>query len=281
MHKSNKYTPLIVSSLYTKYYQDLANNTKNKNLNMYLCKDNKIHIRLKQYNKKEKISGFEQKLTFLITFILQDEILSQTNLYLSQLKENKNNSSGIEWDDFITMFINNSANIKELDRLLKTCILNYKGLLILKRHLGGSNIEMEIKEKSLFITSSFSNLDKAAYNSLLNLLTLTGGTPCFVNESLFRNSMMVSNSSIEKFLYYFNLNSIYSYLFNEAIELEIKPLEPYSVDRKFYSRLKRKQLTIQNKKIKLSKNNLNTDILPIVDIDEKRKLSLKSLWKLS
>jgi len=36
----------------------------------YLCKDNYVHIRLKNYgNKKEVISGFESKLTLLVTYL--------------------------------------------------------------------------------------------------------------------------------------------------------------------------------------------------------------------
>lgn len=62
----------------------------NKNAK-YTCSDNKVHIRLKDYNKPQEIKGFEDKLTYLITYIFVsmkynsiDELMS--SMYLVEIE---------------------------------------------------------------------------------------------------------------------------------------------------------------------------------------------------
>lgn len=49
-----------------------TNNSKelNKNLDKYICFDNKIHIRFKDFNAEEFIVGFEKKLTYLLSYLI-------------------------------------------------------------------------------------------------------------------------------------------------------------------------------------------------------------------
>jgi len=39
-------------------------------LDKYLCFDNKIHVRFKDFNKEEFIIGFEKKLTYLLSYLI-------------------------------------------------------------------------------------------------------------------------------------------------------------------------------------------------------------------
>lgn len=49
-----------------------TNNSKNiiDNLDKYICSDNKIHIRFRDFNKEEFLIGFEKKLTYLLAYLL-------------------------------------------------------------------------------------------------------------------------------------------------------------------------------------------------------------------
>ena len=58
---------LTCSVLYTPSKNDLAIDSDNLK---YLCRDNKIHIRFRDYNKKQVIRGFESKLTYLLTYLM-------------------------------------------------------------------------------------------------------------------------------------------------------------------------------------------------------------------
>lgn len=45
-------------------------NRKTDNSLNYICSDNRIHIRFKDYNKEEMVVGFEKKLTYLFTYLI-------------------------------------------------------------------------------------------------------------------------------------------------------------------------------------------------------------------
>ena len=58
---------LTCSILYTPSVSRIKTNIDNLK---YICRDNKIHIRFKDYNKKQVIKGVEAKLTYLITYLM-------------------------------------------------------------------------------------------------------------------------------------------------------------------------------------------------------------------
>ena len=50
--------------------------TTNAGVN-YVCSDNKIHIRFRDFNKPQVISGFERKLTYLMTYLMNYSFVSE------------------------------------------------------------------------------------------------------------------------------------------------------------------------------------------------------------
>lgn len=50
--------------------------TTNNGVN-YVCSDNKIHIRFRDFNKPQVISGFERKLTYLMTYLMNYSFVSE------------------------------------------------------------------------------------------------------------------------------------------------------------------------------------------------------------
>lgn len=42
----------------------------------YVCSDNKIHVRFRDFNKPQTISGFEKKLTYLMTYLVNYSYIS-------------------------------------------------------------------------------------------------------------------------------------------------------------------------------------------------------------
>lgn len=53
------------SIIFTNDFKDL-----DIEIDKYICFDNKIHIRLKDFNKEELIIGFEKKLTYLLSYLI-------------------------------------------------------------------------------------------------------------------------------------------------------------------------------------------------------------------
>ena len=51
----------------------------------YTCIDNKIHVRLRQYKESEKISGFVNKLTFLLTFLIDRQVAGYSPDYIKDI----------------------------------------------------------------------------------------------------------------------------------------------------------------------------------------------------
>lgn len=43
----------------------------------YVCSDNKIHVRFRDFNKPQMISGFEKKLTYLVTYLMNYSYTSE------------------------------------------------------------------------------------------------------------------------------------------------------------------------------------------------------------
>lgn len=55
---------------------------KNTNYLDFICFDNKIHFRFKDFNKEERITGFEKKFTYLISYLFNFEYVWNINLNL-------------------------------------------------------------------------------------------------------------------------------------------------------------------------------------------------------
>ena len=56
---------LTYSIFYTPSWDPLSHNELN-----YVCSDNKIHIRFRDFDNEQVISGFERKLTYLLTYLM-------------------------------------------------------------------------------------------------------------------------------------------------------------------------------------------------------------------
>ena len=63
------------------YIPDLDTNAENIN---FVCSDNKIHFRFKDFIRPECIQGFEKKLTYLMTYLINSK-----NDIDNQLKRNR------------------------------------------------------------------------------------------------------------------------------------------------------------------------------------------------
>lgn len=110
---------LTCSVLYTPSKNELAIDSDNLK---YLCKDNKIHIRFRDYNKKQVIRGFESKLTYLLTYLMN-------YWYLPQVIQKYDSDKLIE--DFL--------ETKEITKLVLNLNLflntaNFKGLKLSKNY---------------------------------------------------------------------------------------------------------------------------------------------------
>lgn len=81
---------LTCSLIYTpQYYKEAKSNFS------YVCSDDKIHFRFKDYNKEELIAGFDRKLSYLMTYLFNYVFLPKMKPKTSQ-------------NDLITHFMNSS-----------------------------------------------------------------------------------------------------------------------------------------------------------------------------
>ena len=67
----------------------------------YLCSDLKVHIRLRDYDHEEVISGVINKLTYLVTYLIQ-----------------RGNLDRVDADKAIEKFVNNNADFDEVVRAI-------------------------------------------------------------------------------------------------------------------------------------------------------------------
>lgn len=98
----------------------------------YLYKDGYVHVRLDTFgNEKERIVGFERKLAFYLTYVMQREV--QSILDLPSIKEarDKNNYQEI-WKKCLAC-LKNSSIYKALDSYFEEYLgqFGYKGIKIL------------------------------------------------------------------------------------------------------------------------------------------------------
>lgn len=96
----------------------------------YLCKDNYVHVRLKKYGDKPlHICGFEAKLTFLLTALIQLKVGSSLDLAMVDRAESKENYQEI-WEHCLAS-LKSTKEYKDVEYVLKTVFANFKGVKIL------------------------------------------------------------------------------------------------------------------------------------------------------
>lgn len=99
----------------------IPNKNDSENIN-YICSDHKIHIRFRDYNQRAYIAGFEQKLTYLISYLMNYSYLPQViNMQSS--------------DKLVKDFLN-SADILTINNCIKNKAISskYKGLKVKSKY---------------------------------------------------------------------------------------------------------------------------------------------------
>lgn len=109
------------------YYS--PSNTNSDEIVNFVCFDNKIHIRFKDYNSEEVIVGFEKKLTYLLTYLMNYS-------YLSTLVGNYSD------DEIINNFLTTKDVLEILD-CIKLYIndIKIKGIKLNKNYNRKTNIK--------------------------------------------------------------------------------------------------------------------------------------------
>lgn len=96
----------------------------------FLCKDNYIHIRLKRFgHKKEHLVGFESKLTFLLTLMMNNAINHHITTLQAKLSQDKENYKKI-WENCLEC-LKSTTDYILLEDVLRVMFKEYKGLKIL------------------------------------------------------------------------------------------------------------------------------------------------------
>lgn len=88
----------------------------------WLCSDRKIHIRLRDYNKPEVIVGFINKLTYLVTYLVN----SGCTASLESMRENP--------DKYLSTFCENDESFLHLVDFIKSSLHDsrYSGIKVTK-----------------------------------------------------------------------------------------------------------------------------------------------------
>lgn len=99
----------------------IPNPLSESNIN-YICSDNKVHIRFRDYDSEGTVAGFEQKLTYLISYLMNYS-------YLTDLIPPYNDNDAIK--DFLK-----SSDLAEINSCIRshTGNLNYRGIKLRKNY---------------------------------------------------------------------------------------------------------------------------------------------------
>ena len=110
---------LVYKVVYTPN-KDTKQNVLDSSVN-FLCSDDKLHIRLRDYDHEEVISGFVNKLTYVITYLIQNYVAG-----------NKSD------EEVIDSFVKNDAAFCEISLWLNEEFtsrgVNYKGIKLSKSY---------------------------------------------------------------------------------------------------------------------------------------------------
>ena len=95
----------------------------------YTCHDNKIHIRFKDYNSPQIISGFEEKLTYLLSYLLHYNFQPQVLMCKSN-------------EQIMNLFLKDN-DVQEINLVIRdfTNDNKYKGLKLLKNYNKKDTVE--------------------------------------------------------------------------------------------------------------------------------------------
>ena len=148
----------------------------------YLCKDNFIHIRLRRFGDRvERISGFESKLTFLITLLMLNTFNQQITTEQLEMSNNKNNYQEI-WKSCLES-LKSSGNYKAIETFL-TQTLGAKGIKILPAY--------SLKKKPKNAYDLLGKCNNFSSEVLLSNLIDTYINPFGIAEYLYNDNLEIS-----------------------------------------------------------------------------------------
>ena len=134
---------------------DMYHSVFEKDIN-FLCSDNTLHIRLREYDHEEVITGFINKLTYILTYLIQRNIIQ-----------------GESADNIIKKFVKNDSDFLRINDELKYIFnqngLPYAGITISKNY-------RKIKQSVKYPLGNFKPgtcylEDSCKFSDLLGLLT--------------------------------------------------------------------------------------------------------------
>ncbi len=96
----------------------------------FLCKDGYVHIRLGRFgDKKQKVSGFEQKLTFLITYLINE--VASGHFSTLEIQKSLDSSTYEEFFNKCLEILRGHFMYKDILYTIGEIFLNFKGIKIL------------------------------------------------------------------------------------------------------------------------------------------------------
>lgn len=185
-----------------------------------VCSDNQIHIRFKDYSNVKMIKGFEQKLTFLLTYLATKSInIYSSKDYTSVDKELKSDDYiSFIWDKYTLLLKNTCAYSTILDEIRRKLInfeLDIKFSPLYRRNKKVSTWEQfGVVDKQLCY--NYQSLDVTNLTFFLNKLGITlenylfndGYYITFVSDSVDDIYHKFNNKALRKTLTKLNTNKI-------------------------------------------------------------------------
>lgn len=192
-------------------------NESNKELNRQLiCYDKKVHIRFREYDKEEYITGIENKLTFIYTLIAEIPDLQLNTIKSLSPKELEELEKG-------NMDILFKAHLKNIEATIYESSIKQE----LNRYFGMDTLS--VKKSKIYKPSKVKN------NTLSYFNLLFGKTNILLND-------------IQKL----NLLPLIELCFRDTIEFK---LEPYDEIENRETKIRTKLINKQTRKINLKDKN--------------------------
>lgn len=177
----------------------IPNESRDNDIN-FICSDNKVHVRFKDYKKAAVIAGFEQKLTYLITYLMNYSYLQST---LVSYDADKLIKGFLLSDDVDTI----NACIRDA-----SCSTKYRGLKLRKR------VMLDEENKANYKPFGDVKLE------------------CF--PTFFENEIAKAGN-LNFFLSSFRI-SLRDYLFNDNYIIIIDDIDTTGINKKFINKMIRK-----------------------------------------
>ena len=181
----------------------------------YLYKDKKIHVRLNKFGHKNQIiSGFEDKLSFLVTYLINDFV-------------NKG---------FLTKDLIRESFVDSDNKILKEIISKFeeesRAYAVVRLAISGYMPEVSINDFKIV------PLGYKRIKSSLDRLGECSGLGCLQNDFGYI-------PQIESFFHYFNLSCGYNV---DVFEVAEKEVYKYLFDDRIYIEVTNKEFSINNEK---------------------------------